>query len=108
MALIDRELGRDLEVWNDPELWTTLMGKMRDTDEKMYYSSARTGSIRKNFSEMFLSEYMSQSKFGEGKVFTYRPDMKKIPEEITINGINFQKWEILTLIRSGNPHLWTE
>ena len=108
MALIDRELGRDLEVWNDPELWTTLMGKMRDTDEKMYYASARTGSIRKNFSETFLSEYMSQSKLGEGKVFTYRPDMKKIPEEITINGINFQKWEILTLIRSGNPHLWTE
>ena len=108
MALINRELGRDIEVWNDPELWTTLMGKMRDTDEKLYYTSARTGSIRKNFAEEYFGEYMSQTKIGEGKVPTYRPDMKKIPKEVTFNGIKFQKWEILTLIRSGNPHLWAE
>ncbi len=106
MTLINRELGMDIEVWNDPEYWTTLMGKMRDSDETLYYRSARNGAIRKNFAEEHFGDLMTRTRLENGTVPTYRPDMKKIPEQLTINDITFQRWEILTIIRSGNPHLW--
>tara|TARA_B100001287_G_scaffold276629_1_gene288313 strand:- start:5767 stop:6096 length:330 start_codon:yes stop_codon:yes gene_type:complete len=106
----NREDGMDISVWDEKDQWMLLMGKMRDADTQLFYSSARSGSIRKDFSLEHFSKFMATTRYGDGKVMCPRPDMSKIPEDddfcVEINGVTFYRWEILTLINASNNHLW--
>ena len=52
----NREDGMDISVWDEKDQWMLLMGKMRDADTQLFYSSARSGSIRKDFSLEHFSQ----------------------------------------------------
>lgn len=106
----NRDDGMDISVWDEKETWMVLMGKMRDADQKLFYASARTGTIRRDFASEHFSQFLATAKFGSGRVPVPRPDMSKIPEDddfsLEVNGVGFSRWEILTLINASNNHLW--
>ena len=106
----NRADGMDISVWDEKETWMVLMGKMRDADQKLFYASARTGSIRGDFASEHFSQFLATAKHGAGRVPVPRPDMSKIPDDddfsLEVNGVGFSRWEILTLINASNNHLW--
>jgi len=106
----NREDGMDITVWDEKDTWAELMSKMRDADSKLFYSSARSGSIRQDFTLEYFSQYLATARVGPARIPVPRPDMSKIPEDDDfvheVNGVPFSRWEVLTLINSSNKHLW--
>jgi hypothetical protein len=103
----DKNRGLDIGIWNDPEIWLTLMRKMRDADTSLYYSSGAQGTIRLAFTNEYFSEYLATVPFMGMIMPALRPIEGTIPKDgVTVNGITFSKWEVLAIMRAANPNVW--
>ena len=102
----NKDRGLDSGIWDDPEIWLTLMKKMRDADSDLYYAAGANGWVRLAFTNEHFSEYVGTTSFLGMAMPAIRPIEEKIPDKIKVNSIDFEKWEILAIIRAANPNVW--